>query len=184
MDTTNKRIPMDELPENIQELLNSEQFIENIEHIADKNGMRPEEYGPLLRTTVRLLRGEIPATAYVAELIDVTGIPREKVALIAQEINRDIFNPIKDSLKELHATPRPVATPPPAPIGTVPAPAAIPPAPVVSNIFEQKLGGSFRMPSSASSAAPVAPTTTPTQIIPPVPQALTPKEDPYRETAV
>lgn len=183
MDTTNKRIPMEELPESIQELLNSEQFIENIERIAEKNGMRPEEYGPLLRTTVRLLRGEIPATAYVAELIDVTGIPREKVALIAQEINRDVFNPVKDALKELHTTPQKSATPP---VGTVAAPIAAPPTPatpVVSNIFEQKLGGAFRMPSSATSAAPPAPSS-PTQIIPPAPQALTPKEDPYREAAV
>lgn len=173
MDTTTTRIPMDDLPENIQEMLSSEKLIDDIERICEHNGLRPEEYGPVLRTTVKLLRGEIPATAYVGELIEVTGIPREKIALIAQEINRDVFNSVKDSLKELHTTPR-LPEMAPTPVDTPLPPPALP-----ANIFEQKLGGAFRMPGTTTTVSPTAPT----QVIPPAPQPLAPKEDLYREAA-
>lgn len=97
--------PYTKLPQSIKDLLLSEKLVDDIERIGAQNGLRPEEYGPLLRVTAKLLEGEISTATYVPMLIEELGLSREKVLPIAQEINRDIFNPIKEELRQVHALP-------------------------------------------------------------------------------
>jgi len=54
-------------------------------------------------------------------------LPQQKVSLIAQDINREVFNPIKNELKEIHVLdsgrkPRSQRRNPPAPVGVTPQP--------------------------------------------------------------
>lgn len=91
------------LPEAIKTLLLSADFNDRIEVIAKKNGLDEDQVGILIRITVRLLVGVISPTQFVSSIIDNTEVERETASFIAQEINRDIFNPIKDALKEVHA---------------------------------------------------------------------------------
>ncbi len=204
------------LPEVIRDLITSEDFNDRIEAIATKHGLNEDQSSALIRITVRLLIGVIPPTQFVSSIIENTEIEREEAALVAQEINRDIFNPVKDALKEIHiagkapilpatapvVTTQPASTAPVAPVApptpaikfsvaqalgntattTPPAtPQANMPQPHIGNIFEEKLGGAFRLSASGSGGQ-----NAPTQVIPPPPQATTPqplKADPYREAA-
>lgn len=90
------------LPQKIQDLLLSEDFNERVEQVALHYTLDEIDTGILIRITVRLLAGIIPPTQFVSTIIEEIDIPREKAAFIAQEINRDIFNPLKEELKQIH----------------------------------------------------------------------------------
>lgn len=94
-----------QLPDAIKELLVSERLVDTVEAICMKHNLRPEEYGIVLRTTAALLSGTLPPTSFVATLMDELALPRESAALIAQDINREVFNPVKEALKEIHKLP-------------------------------------------------------------------------------
>ncbi len=178
------------LPQAIKDLLLSEKLVDDVEGIAKHHGLRPEEYGLLLRATTQLLEGNMPATEYMASLVGELDLSREKAALVAQDINQNIFNPVKEELKQVHAvngakdgvTPpqplpkvassshlssNPVATATPAPLPKLseiaaaytgktekPMPPQSPPLSAPSqSIFEQKMGGTFRMKSDTTSHA-------------------------------
>jgi len=141
-------------------------------------------------------------------------LPQQKVSLIAQDINREVFNPIKNELKEIHVldsgaadiiAPKtaaaqplpsssplpqtaPVVSPKPAPTQSVPPPLpqthplSPPLAAPSQSIFEQKMGGTFRLKSDTTShvGAGASPATAPSAVMPN--PATPPKVDPYRET--
>ncbi len=92
-----------QLPEEIKDLLVSGDLVDKVEYIAETNRLEPKFYGDLYYVVVDLLIGVIQPSQFVPEISERTGVDRETSAHIAQEINRDIFNPIKDALKEVHA---------------------------------------------------------------------------------
>lgn len=172
-------------PEAILETLSSESFAENVERIAGKFGLNEMEAGFLQRITTNLMLGVIRPTDFVTKLLDELDVDREKAAYIAQDVNREIFAPVKDALKEVHkvppserpgteAAPRPITMS--RPVGT-PSPYVPPPAPVAppKSILEQKLSGTFVAPpiQSPSAALPTAGNEVvpppPTQTVPPAP---------------
>lgn len=201
------------LPQEIRDLITSEDFNDRIEVIAKKHGLDEDQTGALIRTTVRLLIGVIAPTQFVVAVTENIEIDREKASLIAQDINRDIFNPVKEELKQVHAlpgsgasspapkpasptpasapvSPLPQVSPKPAPVSAVsakPAPAAsaissTPPLAAPSqSIFEQKMGGTFRMKSDTTShgAATQPKGVAPSAVMPD--PTSPPKIDPYRE---
>lgn len=218
-----------ELPEEIKDAIFSPKTTDIFDAIKEKQHLTDEQREIMSVYTGFLMMGILPPEKYVPTLITKMGIEREKVASIAQTINRDLFNPIKDILKEVHAgqrnntanktaivpplekavstkkvdadavdatmetsskamvTPRisPMMTTSPAPINEVSLPQAtpelatpIPPSdvkttpvltpaskeipttnknesridatqPHIGSIFEQKLGGEFRLKSDA-----------------------------------
>lgn len=202
------------LPEEIKDAIFSPATTDIFDAIKEKQSLTAEQREVMSVYTGFLMMGVLPPEKYVSTLIEKMGIEREKVASIAQEINRDLFNPIKDVLKEIHsekknapttsqpapviqtqvrigektakatgtpfetvaaprATPRmtdsrllskdapPVPTQPinTAPVSTL-AQKETPSAPAINtqgetmqphigSIFEQKLGGAFRLKSDA-----------------------------------
>lgn len=202
------------LPEEIRDLITSEDFNDRIEIIAKKHGLDEDQTGTLIRTTVRLLIGVIPPTQFVLAVTENIEVERDKAALIAQDINRDIFNPVKEELKQVHALGADASGAAVKPAPAAPAPALAPPLPQVSpkpptvgavlpklspsapsaqtpptphlaapsqSIFEQKMGGTFRLKSDATShASSAAPTAVAPSAVMPNPSAA-PKIDPYRE---
>lgn len=212
-------IKFETLPEDIRAMLQSDEFVEKIELIGEKQSLPPMEQGFLVRICAKLVTGVLQPANFVNTIADELDISREKAAFIAQEINRDIFSNIKESLKTLHRSEQgggiqspaitPVATEGglsavapttetpqiispakesvvtapviPAPLQsttTTPAPAQVGQSnintpqretiqPHIGSIFEQKLGGEFRLKSDAvtytneqGSSAPVVPPTT------------------------
>lgn len=128
------------LPTKIKDLLLSEDFNARVEHIASHYTLDEVGTGALTRIIVRLLAGIIPPTQFVNAITEEIDVPRDKAAFIAQEVNRDIFNPIKDELAQVHrveqgkvvATPSTASNTPPlqaAPIIPPSAPTVIAPPP-------------------------------------------------------
>ncbi len=198
--------PWAELPIAIREILSREDTAEKIEAIGEKQGLPIMERGFLVRITANLMRGVITPVAFVETIADELSVSREKAAYLAQDINRDIFSLVKDALQEVHATPEKKEVVAPldpslvtclpgemsaaaalankapgnvlsvAPIVSAPI---VPPVPTGS-IFEQKLGGAFRMKGELSSSMGVA---NPTQVIPPNPQVAMPASRPQPDAA-
>lgn len=113
-------IPFSQLPEELKELLSSGAVTEKIEQIAEKQHLPYEQYGNFLRITIALLNGTLQPTDYVRTLSAEMDIPSSTAAFLAQEANRDIFNPVKDALKEVHRVPRSSSVTPAVPIPTTP----------------------------------------------------------------
>ena len=195
-----------ELPPEIREVLSDEETVNKIEAVAQKQGLPPMEQGFLVRICSNLMKGIIEPSTFVQNISDELDIPREKAALLAQEINREIFSPVKDALRAVHARPGGIVRLDPSLVTCLPAQmskeaAAGNKAPgnaPMGNILEQKLAGAFRIkegeviaPQTPASPSPrFVPAPLPVSKMPPVisstvatipGQSGVPKSDPYRQ---
>ena len=124
------------LPEVVRSTISDPATYEAIERVGLAQGLTKVEAGLLAQATSLLMMGFIEPNKYVSVLIDQLSVSQEVAAIIAQEINRDIFNKIKDALKEVHGI------------------AKASTAPVPSSVFPQKTAPSnFATPSAASPMA-------------------------------
>ena len=180
-----------ELPEDIRILLSSDTTIEKIEAIGATQGLSYMHQGFLVRICANLMKGIVEPKAFVNLLETELDIPRVTAAVIAQEINREIFSGVKESLKKLHA---PSNVLPSAPL---PSTILTPPASTESpkSIFEEKLAGAFQMskPDAPTQSVPTVPprfvmptTIQSTPTVTPAPSASQQKSavDPYHELPV
>ena len=143
------------LPEQIKDLLVSEELIDHVEGIAKSEKLEPKFYGDLYYAVVDVLTGRIRPNQFVARISEDANVDQEQASQIAQVVNREIFNSIKEELKQVHGL---VASP----VATVEA--ANPAAP-------EKTGpSSYAAPETV--AAIVAP-----QIMPSMPIVTAPKMD-------
>lgn len=209
MTDTKKHKPWAELPDEIREILSREDTVAKIEEIGRKQGLPPMEQGFLVRISANLMRGIISPISFVNTISDELDINREKAAYLAQEINRDIFSSVKEALQKVHPVqnkPETVAKLDPSLVTCLPgemsakaaiankAPGNAAAVAPIGSIFEQKLGGAFRMKGETVSNTevitsrqvipPPVQATRPNNIpVPPPPQSGTTKPalDPYRE---
>lgn len=91
------------LPEEIKDAIFSPETTDIFDAIKEKQHLTDEQREIMSVYTGFLMMGILPPEKYVPTLITKMGVEREKVASIAQIINRDLFNPIKHILKEVHA---------------------------------------------------------------------------------
>ncbi|OGZ08400.1 MAG: hypothetical protein A3C93_04275 [Candidatus Lloydbacteria bacterium RIFCSPHIGHO2_02_FULL_54_17] len=166
------------MPQRVREVLSAEETIDILENIGVKYGLSELDRGFLMRITGKLLNGALPPTEFVKKIVEDIDISRDQAISIAQEINRDIFNEIKDQLlNEVHAKGAPAGTVPASP--NTPTKSNFPPqmstvGPThVGSIFEQKLGGAFRVKSEAIRYEGTA---TPPPVAPGTPQFSIPKK--------
>lgn len=110
--------------------MESDRTSEVILDIGKKNSLPIDKIGKLSYTTFLMMTGALPARAYISELERALGIPNEKAAGIAREINTRLFAPIREELKRVHGTPTheplvPESSPAPLPrkpAGEIPRP--------------------------------------------------------------
>ena len=172
-----------ELPLEIRELLSDEKTVETIEKIGEQQGLPPMERGFLVRICANLMRGIIVPNVFVNTIADELDISRDKSAILAQEINRVIFSPVKDALRAVHAKPGGVVKLDPSLVTCLPAQmskeAALgnkaPGNAPVLNIMEQKLAGAFRIKEGVVVAPPPPP---PRMVVPPPPHSVMPPAPP------
>jgi len=178
------------LPEDLQNAIFSPESTDVYNEIQSRYGLDAHQREELSIQSGLLMMGITEPKEYVLVLAEKLGIPRDKAAFIAQEVNRNILHPVRDSLKEVHQTiteGAPTVSAPlvPPPTRAVSAPPAIPPAP--SSVFNQKLGSTFRVTTPEQTAVPnysepVPPTpTVETPVVPPPPPQTPRAGDPYRE---
>lgn len=120
------------LPDEIKTLLLSSDFNDRINGLAVKYGLTEAESGVVIRIVVRLLSGIMAPVEFVGAIIDNIEIERTQATQLAQEINRDIFNPVKDALKQLHNVVQEKTAEKPAAAVSAPQPAVAAPETVVA----------------------------------------------------
>ena len=91
------------LPEDIQDVIYAPETLDTLERIATNHKLDTVHTGLLTRITVRLMTGILHPNEFIGTIIEDLGIPHDKALLVAQEINRELLNPIKDSLMKVHA---------------------------------------------------------------------------------
>ncbi len=178
----------DSLPGDLQNAIFSPESMDTYNQIQERYALDAHQREELSIQSGLLMMGLTEPKEYVLVLAEKLGIPRDKAAFIAQEVNRNILHPVRDSLKEIH-TPSTAESPsqvPPIVSPAVTTPPAIPPAP--GSAFDQKLGNSFRVPTPPQAPVPnySEPSTLPPAPIPPPPAppvaSSAPRAtDPYRE---
>jgi hypothetical protein len=195
------------LPLHIRETIFAPETTDAYDRVQKRYGFTKEQREILSVQCGLLMMGLILPQDLVPVLSKELNLSQQKASLVAQDINREVFNMIKNELKEIHAissnandvigpktdaaAPEAVSIAPPKTPGEVlpssTAPSSVPPpsTPALSapsqSIFEQKLGGAFRMKSDTTDHGMNSVISTPNT--PPATPLATPKVDPYREAA-
>lgn len=91
----------EKIPEDLQESIFSETTAQKIERISnDHNAGRL--MSEIARLTGRVMLGVLPLDRFISALSEHTGIGMDSASEIAQDINRQIFFPVRDSLRSLY----------------------------------------------------------------------------------
>lgn len=90
-----------ELSSELQEMLLSELTGDKIERIVVRNNAT-RHMSEIARLTGRVLLGVLPPNRFISALADHLQIDKQAAADVAQDINREIFFPVRESLKELY----------------------------------------------------------------------------------
>ena len=196
MTDTKKPKTWGELPEEIREALSSEETIGRIGTLAAKQGLPPMEQAFLVRICANLMKGILAPSEFVATIADELDISHEKAAILAGEVNREIFSPVKEALRVVHSRVGGIVKLDPSLVTCLPAQMSksaalgnkVPGNAPVGNILEQKLAGSFRMKGDTVATTGVP---NPKLVVPPPPlrdlpsippgQSGVPASDPYRQ---
>lgn len=104
MDITQEEIlkKYEELPEDLKKAMYSASTAELIYQIGKKYGLNIEETGDLTTEVAKIILGLNHPKNFISSLVDFLDIRREKAVEIAQDVNHQIFFPIREELKKLH----------------------------------------------------------------------------------
>lgn len=91
------------LPMDVQNALVDENLSINVEGIGRKLTLDDDQIATLTRIVVRILGGIISPKDLIKEIAERLEIPASDATLLAQEINKTIFTPIKESLIKVHS---------------------------------------------------------------------------------
>jgi hypothetical protein len=111
----------EKLPEEIKEMLFSDEASDTIYNACERNGIPEEKAVEISKYVGDVLVGLLPPNEFQETLEKELGIETEKAKMVSREITRYIFFPVKGSLEELYkieVTPAgvaPTTAPKPAP---------------------------------------------------------------------
>ncbi len=92
-----------DLPSDIQTAVGSVSSVDILNSIAKKFALTIDRLGELADETWLVMLGVTHPTEFIGNLEKRLGIERAKASQIAGEINEQIFLPIRESLKKIHA---------------------------------------------------------------------------------
>ena len=120
------------IPEDIRTMILSVNTKQKFAGLASKYGLRDNQEGNLEIETNLVMLGLEPPADFITNVKKALNVPEEKARAIAEDINVEIFRPIRQSLKKIHGIndnqqlttndQRPITPPVPPP--------SIPPAPI------------------------------------------------------
>lgn len=111
------------LPEDVKEAIGSVNSAEKIRQVAKKHQLHIDQVGELGTQTGLVMLGVLPPRDFVKALTDKLQVTPEVARAIAADINTEIFNQIRESLKRIHHLDfggESSAAPTPTPIKEVP----------------------------------------------------------------
>lgn len=96
-----------QLPSDLQESMLAESTAENIWNLIKEKYQLPETSISATAKIIGLIfLGELPIKNFIVALKDELGIDVQKAAAIAQDINQTIFQPVRESLMQVHGLER------------------------------------------------------------------------------
>ncbi len=90
------------LPSDIQEAMFSVDSAKIMKDIADKNDLHIDQAGALVDETGKLMMGETTPSNFVGSVEKHVRVDANTARSIAEEVNKRIFKPIRESLKEMY----------------------------------------------------------------------------------
>lgn len=91
-----------ELPEDLKDAYFSVDISDKIAQIGGKHGLEVDKMGQLGGEVGYILLGITHPNKFIPNLADKLGLDKTKAREIAEEINKEIFFPIRDSLRKIH----------------------------------------------------------------------------------
>lgn len=92
----------DNLPEDLKDAIFGVEMNEIVEKIGRENQLNIEQIGDLANETGMVMLGVTHPNEFIANLAERLETDKEKARAIAQEINEQIFKPVRDSLRKIH----------------------------------------------------------------------------------
>lgn len=92
----------EQLPENVQEAISSVAVAEKLQEIAKRNGLHIDEAGIVSDEATMVMLGIENPKDFVDSLQNKLKLPREKVVELAKDVNKEIFEPIRESLRKMY----------------------------------------------------------------------------------
>ena len=92
----------EQLPQNVQEAISSVAVAEKIQQIATKNGLHIDEAGIVSDEATMVMLGIEHPNDFVDGLKNKLKLPQEKIVALAKDVDKEIFEPIKESLMKIY----------------------------------------------------------------------------------
>lgn len=92
----------DALPDDVREAISSTDSATALEKIGQKHKLHIDQAGELGTQTGLVMLGVLPPRDFVGALADKLRVTPEVARSIANDINSEIFSPIRESLKRIH----------------------------------------------------------------------------------
>lgn len=92
----------DNLPEDLKDAIFGMEMNEIVERIGRENQLNIEQIGDLANETGMVMLGVTHPNEFIVNLAERLEVDKEKARAIAQEINEQIFKPVRDSLRKIH----------------------------------------------------------------------------------
>lgn len=90
------------LPQDIREVYSSEETTNTLEAIGKKHNLHVDMLGELVSETGYVLVGATRPENYVENLTKRLAVEKEKARAIADDVNKEVFQSIRESLKKIH----------------------------------------------------------------------------------
>jgi len=99
-----------QLPLDVQVAFTSPEIAEAVKAIGDRHGLKLDAEAILFDLTGYILLGLIPSSEFVSKFSKETGITEKESALIAVDVNKEIFGHIKEMMQKREAEERELET--------------------------------------------------------------------------
>ena len=131
------------LPDDLRETIMSVNTSEKFYTVGQKHQLNIEQVEILSKQAGLVMLGFEHPSKFIGNIAKALNLPEEKARAIAEDINTEIFRPVRESLKKIHnisETPPPIMPSPPVPLPT-PLPTLPPPKPELASIPARPSGG-------------------------------------------
>ncbi|MCD6283803.1 hypothetical protein J7J12_00940 [bacterium] len=110
------------LPPDIKEIMFSPKAAEKIKEIGIKNHLTPLQLQKLSYVTGSVLLGELKISNFIKEICEKCKLETEPSKKIADEITKEIFIPVKESLKKIQIQKNQISSSIPKSASSIPEP--------------------------------------------------------------
>jgi len=90
------------LPDDVQTSLFAEETADKMAKLREKHSLTDEQWPQIVRTVGRTMMAILIIKDFVRNIVEIAGIDNDKAAALAKDINQEIFQPVRESLMQVH----------------------------------------------------------------------------------